>query len=301
MNDPAGADSGSRTGPPAWAPLPDHRVIEVAGADAGEFLHRMLTQDVRSIEAGSGRAALLLTVRGRVVGDPYVWSLGDRHALALDARAAEAVISALERYVIADDVTFADRTAEWTTGLHLLGEGPLSADPTPRSGVRPFGAWHARARLLRPEEAVALERELRAARTREVEGPSFDALRVEAMAPWFGAEIDDRILPNEAALDGAISWTKGCYLGQEPVVMAKHRGHPPTRLVRLEIAGVAVPDRDAPLTDGPRSVGRVTTAVRSADGTAIRALGFVRHDLATVGRRLSLEGRDVGILAVAGG
>ena len=150
--------------------------------------------------------------------------------------------------------------------------------------------------LARPIATAAFERTLRAEGTRELEGAAFHALRVEAGAPWFGAEIDDRILPNEAGLDASISWTKGCYLGQEPVVMAKHRGHPPARLVRLEADGRDVPVRDAPLSDGGKAVGRVTTAVRTADGTRIRAMGFVRWDLALSGRTLGLEDGRVAVV-----
>ena len=297
-----GTSSSSDAGPvadssetPVWAPLGKHRVFEVTGKDAREFLHRMLTQDVKGIPVGSGRAALFLTVRGRVVGDPYVWNLGDRFALTLAPRAAEATIPALERYVITDDAVFTDATDAWTTGLYLPGAGVASPDPLEAAdgsvhrAPRPFGSTPAFAILARPAATVALERALRLSKAREVEGPSFHASRVEAGAPWFDAEIDERILPNEAGLDASISWTKGCYLGQEPVVMAKHRGHPPSRLVRFEVDGREVPVRDVPLWDGGRDVGRVTTAVRSADGARVRAMGFVRWDLALSGRTFGLQ------------
>jgi len=284
-------------GTPAWIPAADARAFEVTGKDARDFLHRMLTQDVKGIAAGSGRPALLLTVRGRVVGDPFVWNLGDRLVLVLDAKAAEATIPALERYVIADDVTFRDATGEWADGL-VAGEGDFPAmDGVFMAAQRP-GAPTIRRVLARAPSERALEDVLRGLGARELEGTALRAWRVEVGLPAFGAELDDRVLPGEAGLDAWISWTKGCYLGQEPVVMAKHRGHPPTRLVRLDIAGNDVPERDAELLEGTKAVGRITTAARSADGTRVRAMGFVRYDLATPGRALTLSGRSATITAL---
>ena len=269
-----------------WIPTPDDRVFEVAGADARDFLHRMLTQDVKGLAAGEGRPSLFLTVRGRVVGDPFVWNLGGGHLLTLSGAAAEKTIPALERYVIADDVTFRDVTSAWTTGI-----APAAvAMPEVHAASFAFGSVTAR-RLLAPAgSSRAIEHAMRAMGARELEGATLDAYRIEVGAPWFGAEIDDRILPNEAGLDESISWTKGCYLGQEPVVMAKHRGHPPTRLVRVEMEGRDMPMYEALLLDGSKPAGRITTAARSADGTCVRALGFVRWDLGIAGRALTLEG-----------
>ncbi|HVG93751.1 MAG TPA: glycine cleavage T C-terminal barrel domain-containing protein, partial [Planctomycetota bacterium] len=111
---------------------------------------------------------------------------------------------------------------------------------------------------------------------------AFDVARVETLTPWWGSETDERVIPNEAVLDAAISWTKGCYLGQEAVVMARHRGHPPSLLVRLAVEGAAVPAPGTPVLREGRAVGRVTTAVAGRDGRA-RALAYVRWDDAKAG------------------
>jgi folate-binding protein YgfZ len=276
----------------AWVPFPDDRVVEVTGADATGFLHRMLTQDVKGIPVGDGRPALLLTPRGRVIGDPFVVSRPGGHLLVLSKAAAEATLPALERYVIADDVVFRDVSGAFTTGL-LLGDVPVP--PGALAPACPFGAEGARRLLVGREGAAGAERTFGAAGAVELEGAAFHARRVDAGAPWFGAEFDDRILPNEARLDAWISFTKGCYVGQEPVIMAKHRGHPPTLLVRLAIADGPAPERDTPLLDGGRPAGRVTTAYRVGIGAGVRALGFVRYDLAVAGRAFALaDGRAAG-------
>jgi folate-binding protein YgfZ len=119
-------------------------------------------------------------------------------------------------------------------------------------------------------------------------GADLDAVRVAQGVARAGAEVDERVMPNEAGLEDAVSWTKGCYLGQEPVVMARHRGRPPTLLVRLAPEGSdagEVPAAGTALLEGERRVGRVTTSARG-----VGALAYVRHDLAREGRTLGVEG-----------
>ena len=105
-----------------------------------------------------------------------------------------------------------------------------------------------------------------------------ERLRVLAGTPRWGREIDDRILPAEAGLDvTAISFTKGCYPGQEPVARQRHRGRVNRTLRVLEIAGNGIPAHDAELSYEAKAVGRVTSAVR--DGDRIVALAYVRREV----------------------
>ena len=282
--------------PSAWVPLSDERCVEVSGSDAVGFLHRMLTQDVKGIAVGAGRPALLLTPRGRIVGDPFVWRFVDHLLLVLAPRAAEAAIPVLERYVIADDVTFRDVSSAWASGLLL---GPVAAPVGALVVSVPFGALLARRVLVEARGAIAFERALREAGVEELEGTPFRARRVAAGVPWFGDELDDRILPNEAGLDGSISFTKGCYVGQEPVIMAKHRGHPPSRLVRLAIDTGETPERDARLLAEGKPVGRVASVVRPGVSLPLRALAFVRWDLGVVGRAFALDDGRAAVVEAA--
>ena len=92
---------------------------------------------------------------------------------------------------------------------------------------------------------------------------ALDTARVETLTPWWGSETDERVIPNEAVLDAAISWTKGCYLGQEAVVMARHRGHPPSLLVRLVLEGTDVPASGTPVASATISAPLVPRASAS--------------------------------------
>ena len=242
----------------------------------------------------------------------------DAFALDLDAGAAVKALPHLERFVIADDVTWARAPlAHWTLA------GPAALDVARGAGLPalPEGAFFP-ARLA-GADVLVLRRDLpdRPAlhgivpaeafaacfdALRRLDGvlavglDAWDVARVETGVPAWGAEIDDRrILPNEAGLDRtAISWTKGCYPGQEPVVMAKHRGHPPTLLVRLRIEGrseVGLGDAlpapgSALLDDAGRPAGRITTAVRGARVAGAIALGFARFDSAKPGAAFAVEG-----------
>jgi len=104
--------------------------------------------------------------------------------------------------------------------------------------------------------------------------------RIEAGIPKWGAELDETILPAEAGLDRThISFTKGCYPGQEPVARLHYRGHANRELRVLEIEGEELPARDAEVRHEGKAVGRVTSAVRRPDGTIV-ALGYVRAQVA---------------------
>ncbi len=285
-------------------------VFEVSGDDAPAFLHRVLSQDVARFLPGHARRACLLSPQGRVLMDPVVWRFEERFLLVLSADTARGGIPALARYVIADDVAIEDVSSRWSL---LLVAGPSSPAALARGGVpAPEPGAFLPADAL-AAEALVLRRDVGAVPAFDVLVPgaaaglalwhlaaidgvtlageaAYDALRVEAGAPRWGAEIDGRVLPTEAGLEDAVSWTKGCYVGQEAVVMARRRGHPPTLLARLAIPGGAAPARGAALLHSGAPAGRVTTAARGVTRRDVLALALVRFDLAKVGATFSVEG-----------
>jgi folate-binding protein YgfZ len=266
----------------------------------------MLTQDVAVLVPGSAARAAFLTPGGRILGTLFVWCLERLILLDFDPGAASSAMPGLERYVIADDVRFEDVSTFYPRALLLgpaaprileeLGGGP--AAPGQVVTIRPAGllvdAWpHAFGNL--PCAEVIFQ-------TNEVE-TTFPALtnpatrageelleraRAEQGVPAYGAELDERVLPNEARLEDALSWSKGCYPGQEPVVMAKHRGHPANLLVRLAFGAPTPPPVGATLLAGGKPVGRVTTAVPGPGGPI--GLGYVRHAVAKSPEPLTVEG-----------
>jgi hypothetical protein len=287
--------------------LAGRTLLRVRGADAADYLQRMLTQDVAAVTPGRGAAACFLTPEGRILAHLLLWHPpGEALLLDLAPGAAAAATPALERYVIADDVVFEDESASHARAVML---GPRLAPALERLGLSaPSAGELARGTLdgvavtllgrsfgSRPSAEVLLpaagaERALAALATvaPAVGLAALEIARVEECVPAYGSELDSRVLPNEAALTDAVSFTKGCYPGQEPVIMAHHRGHPAQRLVRLSISGAAVPAPGAALSKDGRPIGRITTAVLGRDGRPA-ALGYVRWALAQPGAVLHLQ------------
>ncbi|HVN62166.1 MAG TPA: hypothetical protein VMT59_12935 [Gaiellaceae bacterium] len=225
--------------------------VRVAGPDARDYLQRMVSNDVDALGVGDACPALLLTPKARVIAPVVVWRRGDEDFLLLtEPGLGEVVRALLVRMRLRARCEI--EPEEHASALVFGGEGIATDLPGAvevlDAGLEP---------TLAPEEL-----ELR---------------RIEAGVPRWGREIDDRILPAEAGLDAThVSFTKGCYPGQEPVARLHHRGHPNRGLRVLELGDV--PEPDAELVHDGRPVGRVTSAARRPDGTVV-ALAYVRVEV----------------------
>jgi folate-binding protein YgfZ len=215
----------------------------VQGPDAVDYLNRMLSNDVP--EEGSVDA-LLLTAKARVIAPVLVWRRGvDDVLLLTEPELGDALRSQLVRLRFAAKCEV--EPEEHSSTIVLGGE-----DGIPN---RDYGV---------PAVEVL---------DSEVDGDAdLERLRIEAATPMYGRELDDRVLPAEAGLDErAISFTKGCYPGQEPIARQHYRGKVNRRLRVLEVEGT--PASETPVVHGQKEVGRVTSAV---DGLA---LAYVRVEV----------------------
>jgi folate-binding protein YgfZ len=263
-------------------------VIRATGADRVAFLHRLLTGNVVGTPVGGGSHSLLLNLKGHVVSDLRVFVLADEIRLVVAAGQGTPTALALARYAIMDDFTatpdptlrllavHGPRAAERlvAAGAALsadFGQGPLwSHEEIAWSGngtiwavrARAFGAegiW-----VFAPDTVRAsLAARLSAAGGRRLAPSIAEALRIENGEPLWGVEITDDYFPMEIGLDPAIDYSKGCYLGQEPIVRIRDRGHINWRLVRLRVREDVVPTKGDTLESEvkPRA-GRVTSAAR---------------------------------------
>jgi aminomethyltransferase len=215
----------------------------------------MLSNDVEALAEGGTCEALLLTPKARVIAPLRVWRRGENDFLLLTEPGLGAVLrAALLR------VRFASRCEielEEHDAMVVLGDD--DGLPTDDYGV-------AAVEVLDAGLAPTIgEHEL-------------ELLRIRAGTPRWGHEIDDRVLPAEAGLDErAISFTKGCYPGQEPVARLRYRGHANRSLRVLELEGVELPARDAEVLHEGKAVGRVTSAARDGDRTVL--LAYVRVEV----------------------
>jgi folate-binding protein YgfZ len=279
-------------------PRDDLVCLRVRGADRIDYLHRMLTQDVASITPGEATYACLLTIQGRVLGDLLIWDLGEHALLEMDRAAVAAVRPVLEKYVIADDVAFEEIEGE---RRRVTLAGPEAAGHLERAGFH-----------LPPHGRHVVDHDVRVLRFDRRGLPCFEidategalpdlpdvvpcsaeawaAACVHAAIPRFGSELGEDVLLNEAGLEEAVSWSKGCYPGQEPVMMAKHRGHPPRLLVKLDIEGDPPLHGAAVRADGT-AVGQVTASAAAVGERPAAALAYVKHADARAGRVLDVDG-----------
>jgi tRNA-modifying protein YgfZ len=230
--------------------------VRARGPDAASFLQRMVSNDVVALEPGCSCDALLLTPKARVIAPLRVLRRTDDDFLLLtEPGLGDTVRATLSRARFAAKV---ELEREEHISVVVFGGGaeglPTADYGEPAVEVLDGDA----APSLAPDE---LER-----------------LRIEAGTPAWGKEIDDRVLPAEAGLvERAVSFTKGCYPGQEPIARLHYRGHVNRRLRVLRLEGDELPPYDADIRSGDRTVGRVTSAVRSGAGVA--ALGYVRADV----------------------
>jgi tRNA-modifying protein YgfZ len=235
---------------PTVTPRAAHRLrayVRVQGPDAADFLQRMVSNDVLAADSVD---ALLLTAKAKVIAPLLVWRRGEDDFLLLtEPELGDIVAAHLSRMRFAAKCEIA-REEHTSTIVFGLGEGIANRD---------YGV---------PASEV-LDASIEATLTAD----ELERLRIEAGTPRFGAELDDRVLPAEAGLDvRAISFTKGCFPGQEPVARQHHRGKVNRTLRVLDVDGdAAIPE--TPVVYGEKEVGRVTSAVRGL------ALAYVRVEV----------------------
>jgi folate-binding protein YgfZ len=263
-------------------------LIVASGNDRIRFLHGLVTGDVAGQAPGQGCRAALLTPKGQVVSDMRIFVRPDDVRIVVDAGQAAPVATALARYAIMDD--FAATPAPAFSLFALLGPaaaarldavgvapGTLSAAPA-LAHAEVSALWLVRVRELGaegfwvagPPDAVAAVRAKLAADVPELDAGAAEAARVAALEPRFGAEITADYFPMEVGLGGAIDYGKGCYLGQEPIVRVRDRGHINWRLVGLDVVGPADPHPGDALTSEVKpKAGRITSAARLPDGRGV--------------------------------
>jgi len=227
--------------------------VRVAGPDACEHVQNMVSNDVESLQIGDACPALLLTPKARVIAPLVVWRRGD------------------DDYLLLTEPELGEQMRAHLVRMRLRARCEIEIEE--HESVLLFGADGNGFATDFPDAREAVDSGL----APTLSSDELEARRVAAGVPRWGREIDDRVLPAEAGLDAThISFEKGCYPGQEPVARLHFRGHPNRSLRVLELDHV--PDYDAELVHDGKVVGRVTSAVRRADGSVI-ALAYVRVEV----------------------
>ena len=300
--------------------------IVVSGADRGTYLQGLLTNDVAALRTGQGCYSAYLTPQGRMIADMHVYELGDVILLTLPGDVKDAVLARLDQFVFAEDVQLGDVTtsfAQWAIvgpraapviaplvgvaedSLRALSEhGNLRADwrGTPAIVTRTSDAGESGYDVyVDAAQADGLKTAIVDGGVPIVDDLVAETVRIEAGIPAFHRDMDEETIPLEAGIESrAISFTKGCYVGQEVIVRVLHRGHGRVarRLVGLRLDGDRAAVAGTTVRDGDREVGRVTSGAWSpALGRPI-ALAYVHRDFVEPGTRLSADGADAEVVAL---
>ena len=294
--------------------------IRVSGSEATMFLNGLITNDVKTLAQNRWMPAVFPTVQGRLIGAVRVIRASEP-AFLIDTETAshESVLQTVSRFTLAGDFKVSDVTAQ-TALLTLQGQGAAEIlqkvldqeiSVLPQNGVAETTWQNVPVTIIRASHTgedgfdiaidssrkAELRQALEAAGAQPVGEDTFEILRVEAGIARFGQDMDETSVVSETNLDDAVSYTKGCYVGQEIIVRIKHRGHPAKKLSRLRF------ETDQQIEPGAiikskenQEIGRVTSAVISPRLGSI-GLGYVRYEYLAEGTQVVLEN---GIEAIVG-
>ena len=284
-------------------------LIVVSGRDRASYLQGLLTNDVVALTAGQGCYAAYLTAQGRMISDLWVYELGDTMLLVLPRTTKDVVLAKLDQFIFSEDVQLGDLSDTFASLsvvgpdaarllAHALGVDAADLDGWPLHGNRRWVVDGQPVIVVRSADlgepgfelvaslaqVGALGTALRALGAVDVDDDTAETLRVEGGVPLFGRDMDEETIPLEAGIEErAISFTKGCYVGQEVIIRVLHRGH--GRVARRLVGLTLAPQQDVPpsgttLHADDKVVGEVTSSTWSpALGQPI-ALGYVKRDLA---------------------
>ena len=289
------------------------------GADRVRFLHGQVTNDIKRLSPGTGIYAALTTAKGKMESDLNIFLLADEILLDFEPGLTERITSRLEKFIVADDVQIVDaaphygllsvqgpRAAELIHAAGWPGTSALPARPydcvkmsdpalgdlylanLPRLGSAGFDLFVPNGSL----ETAARRLLAAAGRTggRACGWTALETARIEAGLPRYGADMDETNIPLECGLESrAVSYSKGCYIGQEVINRIHSVGHVNRELRGLRLTGdlTGLPARGDKLFQGGREVGQVTSAVQSPALNTPIALGYVRREAGQTGAVLA--------------
>ena len=283
----------------------------ITGKDRVTFLNGLLTNDITKIAEDGGQHSALLNPKARVIADLYLYRQPESILVDTGNSPASEIKENLERFIITEDVQLQNASTDLvqltiqgprssqvikdTLGLvvedlkllHYKSLGPSSIISRDRTGKGGYDI------VLPNEEAEAVWQGflLKAGDSglRPVGSRAMEMLRIEAGYPKYGVDIDQDIIVLEAGFKDAISFTKGCYLGQEVVARATHIGRVNKQLVGLEITASAAPLPQSKLISNGVEVGFITSAVFSPESGKVVGLGYLNRDNAKEGAVLTID------------
>jgi tRNA-modifying protein YgfZ len=293
--------------------------LDIKGPDRAKFLHNLTTNEIKRLAVGRGCETFVTSLQGKTIGYMVVLAADDRLIARADPGGAVLALPHFHKYGVFDDVSIDDRSAA-TFELHLFGPaaapllqragGRLPEEPeyshivteiagSPVRVVRESPAGLPGLTVIGEGSAARVVKEILLENARdlgfvEINAETSEILRIEAGTPMFGKEVTEKNLPQEFGRDDrAISFVKGCYLGQETVARIDALGHVNQILKGLLLEpGSRVPGQGSMLEQEGKRVGTVTSAAFSPPRDRVVALALIKTSHTAAGTRLVVKSVD---------
>ena len=276
-------------------------LLAIRGKDGARFLHNVLTHDIKGLLPGQGCMACLLDRQGKIRFLCLVHARPEGLLLEMDPAHLSVARQELERYIVSEAIEFEEVTDRYriislhgplipelltkafpsfqlpsqpfqhvsgpaNSGIHLILLWNLFGIPGFHLWIDPTQETPIRQQLLTAGQPIGLE---------SVGQETFDLLRIESGIPWPGAEIDETVILNELNREELVSFTKGCFVGQEIVARIKYRAHPPRLLKGFLLQGTQTPEGRPSILLDSKPVGTITSCCFSPTLNRVIALGFL--------------------------
>ena len=289
--------------------------LRFGGKDRMAFLQGQITNDIQQLTESKGLYAAFLTFKGKMVADMELIQHGDAVLMDLEPVLTEKIRTQLSRYIFASDVKIED-VSDATAHFSLQGPastdllGKLSGEVLPPLSERGMVQRNLKGHpvtiiktaytgedgydLLLPVAHAADVWNLlmdagRGMGFRPIGFEALEVLRIEAGIPRYGVDMDENVFPVEAGLEEkAISYTKGCYTGQEPISRIKHLGHVNRHLIGFILEDPTPPQKGDKVTKDGQEVGFITSGTVSPTLEKTIALGYLRREIATAGQSVTI-------------
>jgi folate-binding protein YgfZ len=301
-----------------------HAIIELSGPDRSRYLNAIVSNDVKTLGEGHGILALLLDPKGHILAELEIYALKNRLLTLSHARLRQRTIETLDKYIIMDDVTLEDVTDK--VGSFAI-EGPLAAkildkaygidleefaefdirsvhiDSMPCEIIRRSHFGYIGADIIAPRKSLTQlwENLLELVRLRgglPIGMKTLESLRLEAGIPFYPADFNDTVIPHEAGVEGThISFTKGCYTGQEIVERVRSRGQVNRLRVKLKFSTPEPPPFATRLSADGKEVGIITSSAFSPKANTAIGMGYSRREHDGPGTTLEFDGGTAEIVA----
>lgn len=258
-------------------------LISVWGKEAVQFLDGMITNDVKILEDGQQMLAAFPNAQGRLLAVVRVLRQGDRFLFETEEATREKLFQNLFRFTFAGDF-FVEELSEKYRYFDVFGDSVFDIDGAVKFEGRGADGWFIPIESEPSFEGGAIDDE------------TFETLRIEAGIPKFGIDIDETTIVPELGFPEMISYTKGCYVGQEIIARIHFRGHVAKQLAGITVKGEARPGDE--LTIDGKNAGTVRSVTHSPKLERTIALGFVRYDHLADGTELSVNGQSARVTAL---